>query len=211
MIVIFISGGCATSKKAKRLKELKAHDENIQKLNEALDEMYNAINLEATMKAAERGEAHCQWLIAKFYREDIRLPKNERLAFSWDLKAANLGWVPSQITISDCYAQGIGVIQDDIKAYAWANIANSVKHQHYSEMQKYAKRIDDSKKELKLNLPSETLTFADSFKVETIKKMNETKNKLSKDQIAISQALAIKLYEEIYGEEQENPVNKVIH
>ena len=179
LIIIFVSGGCATSKKAERLKELQARDEEIQKLDESANKYYNAIDLEASMKAAERGEALHQHVIADLYRVGIQLPKNERLAFIWNLKAAHQGLVMSQIKISDCYAQGIGVIQDDIKAYAWANLANSV---------------------------------ADStFSIITNKKINETKNKLSKDQIAISQALAIKLYEEIYGEEQENPVNKVIH
>src|SRR5690606_12067137 len=51
------------------------------------------------------------------------MPKDDAIAASWYIRAAEHRHIPSMITLSDLYSNGDGVETDHIRALAWASLA----------------------------------------------------------------------------------------
>ncbi len=86
-------------------------------------------------KAAEQGNADAQFQLGRLYDSLFKniylngqpdnggLPFDDAEAFKWYLKAAKQGNVSAQFYLGAKYSFGRGVLQDDIEAIAWLNIA----------------------------------------------------------------------------------------
>ena len=74
-------------------------------------------------KAAEKGQPHAIYLLAKMLEEGNGFEKNHSKAMEYYLKSANLGYSPSQLHLSVCYETGYGVPQDPKLAYMWCALA----------------------------------------------------------------------------------------
>jgi hypothetical protein len=74
---------------------------------------------------AEKGEAHSQFQIGlAFYLGRFGLATNYMEAAKWIRKAAEQNLAQAQFNLGACYANGQGVAQDVIDAYAWLSLAS---------------------------------------------------------------------------------------
>ena len=53
------------------------------------------------------------------------MEKNPTEAVKWYRKAAEQGFAPAQFNLGVCYYNGQGMIQNNIKAYAWIAVASA--------------------------------------------------------------------------------------
>jgi uncharacterized protein len=77
---------------------------------------------------AESGDDQAQFHLGFFYFEgkgSPHFPQDDREAVKWYRKAAEQGNAEAQEKLSAMYVLGRGVIQDDVLAYMWINIAAS--------------------------------------------------------------------------------------
>ncbi len=86
-------------------------------------------------KAAEQGNSDAQFQLGYLYDSLFKniylngqtdnggLPFDDAEAFKWYLKAAKQGNISAQFYLGAKYSLGRGVLEDDIEALAWLNIA----------------------------------------------------------------------------------------
>jgi len=74
-------------------------------------------------KAADQGNAQCQFVLGTHYFTGNGLPKDEAKAAEWFTKAALQGNTAAQVLLGSAYQLGMGVSKDYVMAYAWYNIA----------------------------------------------------------------------------------------
>ena len=76
------------------------------------------------VKAAEQGDVVAQCSLGYMYvNGDGGVAKNDRDAAKWFIKAAEQGDVGAQYHCANMYAEGLGIPQNFVLAYSWANIA----------------------------------------------------------------------------------------
>ena len=63
------------------------------------------------------------------YQEGLGIDKNARRAARLFNTAAKQGYGPAQFRLGMCYANGIGVTQDPVKAAAWLAVADATLRQ----------------------------------------------------------------------------------
>ena len=63
--------------------------------------------------------ARPQFVVASCYRHGSGVAKDAKLASSWFLKAAELGYAAAQFNLGLCYCDGDGVDKDDLQATEW--------------------------------------------------------------------------------------------
>lgn len=73
--------------------------------------------------ASKEGVELADYNIGVMYLRGHGVPKNYTLAAKFFLRAAQRGVLNAQNNIGLMYAKGLGVQRDDIKAYAWLNLA----------------------------------------------------------------------------------------
>ena len=69
--------------------------------------------------AAEQGLNHSQYSLGFHYENGKGVPKNDRLAFNWYMKAALQGLIKAQLKVGSMYGKGQGVLQNDEEAMKW--------------------------------------------------------------------------------------------
>ena len=78
---------------------------------------------EATLKAAEKGDAEAQIRLGYMYKYGKGVPKDHAEAVKWFRKAAEQGRMLAQYKLGVMYRDGLGVPKDDVEAYIWFSIA----------------------------------------------------------------------------------------
>jgi len=74
--------------------------------------------------AAEQGNAEAAFNLGVIYRSgEEGVPLDDKTAVKWYMIAAEQGHAVSQLGLGVMYAEGLGVPQNDIKAYMWLNIS----------------------------------------------------------------------------------------
>ena len=76
--------------------------------------------------AARKGDPVAQNAFGLCYAKGKAVVKNEAVAVDWYRRSAAQGYGPAFVNLSDCYAQGVGVIKDQVEAYAYAKLASQV-------------------------------------------------------------------------------------
>lgn len=76
--------------------------------------------------AARKGDPVAQNAFGLCYAKGKAVVKNEAVAVDWYRRSAGQGYGPAFVNLSDCYAQGVGVIKDQVEAYAYARLASQV-------------------------------------------------------------------------------------
>lgn len=76
--------------------------------------------------AARKGDPVAQNAFGLCYAKGKAVVKNEAVAVDWYRRSAAQGYGPAFVNLSDCYAQGAGVIKDQVEAYAYACLASEV-------------------------------------------------------------------------------------
>ena len=90
--------------------------------SEPADKPY--LGLEATLKAAEQGDARTQYRLGREYEVGGRgVPKDAAEAVKWYFKAAEQGYARAQYGLGFMYANGNGVPHNYVEAYAWMSVA----------------------------------------------------------------------------------------
>jgi len=79
----------------------------------------------STLKAAELGHAHSQYVVSVFYRTGNGIIKSFPDSIKWLSSAAMAGHEGAQIALAQHYRTGDIVAQDLVQSYAWFNIADS--------------------------------------------------------------------------------------
>ena len=96
------------------------------------------------MVHAEDRSCTTQFELGELFRRDEQA-KDYRESAHWFLCAARKGYAQAQYKIGVMYGRGIGVKQDDIKAYAWLKIAAvQGSKQAGSYLRKIAERLSDA-------------------------------------------------------------------
>ena len=78
-----------------------------------------ALDIDSTRAAAERGDFAAQMAIGAFYRHGMGVPQSDTEAAKWYLKAATQGDAGAQTNVGMLYLTGQGVNQDEEKAKSW--------------------------------------------------------------------------------------------
>ena len=76
--------------------------------------------------AARKGDPVAQNAFGLCYAKGKAVVKNEAVAVDWYRRSAGQGYGPAFVNLSDCYALGVGVIKDQVEAYAYARLASQV-------------------------------------------------------------------------------------
>ena len=76
--------------------------------------------------AARKGDPVAQNAFGLCYAKGKAVVKNEAVAVDWYRRSAAQGYGPAFVNLSDCYALGVGVIKDQVEAYAYARLASQV-------------------------------------------------------------------------------------
>ena len=76
--------------------------------------------------AARKGDPVAQHAFGLCYAKGKAVVKNEAVAVDWYRRSAGQGYGPAFVNLSDCYALGVGVIKDQVEAYAYAKLASQV-------------------------------------------------------------------------------------
>ena len=83
-----------------------------------------AQTLEWYRKAAEQGDAHSQWQLARYHEFGIgQFPVDRHAALSWYLKAATQGFSNAQLDLGQLFENGIAAAPDYIEAHKWYSLA----------------------------------------------------------------------------------------
>ena len=94
-------------------------------------------------RAAEWGDANSQYYLCTAYTKDVL--KSDAEATQWCRRAAEQGYIMAQYALGKRYAEGKGVLQDDVQAYAWFNIFAAQESGEFGEMAKNSRdRIAES-------------------------------------------------------------------
>ena len=78
---------------------------------------------EATLKAAEQGNAEAKFKLGLMYYDGDGVPQDYAEAMKWYRKAAEQGDAVAQLFLGYLYFEGEGVPKDDVEAYVWFSIA----------------------------------------------------------------------------------------
>lgn len=78
-----------------------------------------AIEIESTRAAAERGDFAAQMAMGAFYRHGMGVPQSDTESAQWYLKAAAQGDAGAQTNVGMLYLTGQGVKQDEARAKSW--------------------------------------------------------------------------------------------
>ena len=70
-------------------------------------------------KAAERGDAKSQFVLAGLYERGIGVPANQQEAIRWYKASANRGYAEAQFKVGQIYGRGEGVPQNRNEASRW--------------------------------------------------------------------------------------------
>lgn len=82
------------------------------------------VAIKTCTKAAEKGIAKAQWLLANIYQYDLtETGAQPELAFKWFLRSAEGGDPRAQTLVGKAYLYGSGVSEDFKQAYQWLNKA----------------------------------------------------------------------------------------
>ena len=93
-------------------------------------------------RAAEQGHAKAQHNLGILHvRHRIGMPKHYEEASKWFKKAAEQGVADAQGNLGLMYAQGQGVIKDNVTAYAWLSVAKENGHANAVEALDLAKKL----------------------------------------------------------------------
>ena len=88
---------------------------------------YKAEDFAAALKEfrplAESGDAISQYLLGLMYGFGSGVPKDNKEAFKWHMKAAKQGYAGAQTDLGHFYLNGKSVPQDYILSHMWYNIA----------------------------------------------------------------------------------------
>ena len=79
-------------------------------------------DFEASLKAAEQGDAEAQNTLGAMYVLGEGVPEDATEAVKWYRKAAEQGDISAQTNLGVMYAEGKGVPQDYGEAYAWYSL-----------------------------------------------------------------------------------------
>ncbi|KAJ1551641.1 hypothetical protein HK096_006032 [Nowakowskiella sp. JEL0078] len=102
------------------------------------------------LNAAKSGHVRSQWLLGRMYDEGISGCKQDfKLAFYWYHQAALQGFEPAQLTVSNCYRNGLGVEVDSELADKWQNAAFRTNHRGKPNIVDHACPVALSLKETK--------------------------------------------------------------
>ena len=75
-------------------------------------------------KAASQGHAGSQFYMGHYYLNGMEvIKKDEQQAFEWFRKAAEQGEPTSQMNLAQCYQKGVGVKEDQVKAFQWFRLS----------------------------------------------------------------------------------------
>lgn len=86
-----------------------------RRMHEAAFELY--------MKAATKGHAQAQSMVAFYYSNGHGVPSSDEKAVEWYQKAAEQGDAASQFNLALSYAEGAGIKQSDALAQVWLEIS----------------------------------------------------------------------------------------
>jgi hypothetical protein len=70
-------------------------------------------------KAAQKGDAHSQFVLADMYEKGLGVAKNQAEAVRWYKASANRGYAAAQYRVGLMYGKGEGVLQDKNEATRW--------------------------------------------------------------------------------------------
>jgi TPR repeat protein len=69
--------------------------------------------------AAEKGHKKAQYYMGRCYDKGHGVTEDDKIAFSWYMKAAKQGHAKSQYQVGKCYKDGEGVEKDKKQAFSW--------------------------------------------------------------------------------------------
>ena len=128
---------------------------------------------EATLKAAEQGNAEAKFKLGLMYYDGDGVPQDYAEAMKWYRKAAEQGHAYAQNQLGAMYNDGDGVPKDDVEAYAWLSL--SVAQTNGDEDMK--EELGKGLPELKAALTPEQLAAAEKRIEELTEQINANKAK----------------------------------
>ena len=75
--------------------------------------------METALRKANEGNADAMYSVGECYWYGLDVVPDEKEAFSWFLKSAELGFALSYEMVAWCYQEGCGVTKDAAKAKKW--------------------------------------------------------------------------------------------
>ena len=166
-----------------------------------------ALDIRSIKLAAELGDANAQFNLGNIYSFGEGDIEDDKLAVEWYTKAAKQGHTGAQYNLGVMYDNGEGVIEDYKLAVEWytkAAMQGFAKAQLNLGVMYYNGEgvIQDFVASYAWISNAKANGNKDSSKVISI-----LKGKMTKEQIALGQALATKLYQQIENRDDESPVH----
>ena len=113
--------------------------QNLDKGREAFEKEDYKVALEQFLPLAEQGNAEAQYFVGVIYFENLGkvVPQDDITAVKWLRAAAERGFGSAQLHMGTAYYLGAGVIQDNVLAYMWFNLATGAQKWPVSETKNY--------------------------------------------------------------------------
>ena len=123
-------------------------------------------DIEQIRRAAEVEDANAQYELGRRYKLGLGVPKDDREAVKWYLKAANQGNAAGQFWLGAMYDHGRGVPKDAVKAYAWMILAAAQRH----------KSAGTIKGHLRMSMTADQVAEAQKLAAELYKRIESSKS-----------------------------------
>ena len=167
-----------------------------------------ALDFQKTKKLAEGGDKIAQYNLGVKYYFGEGVPQDYKEAVKWFTKAAEQGDAKAQYNLGNKYRKGEGVPQDYKEAVKW-----------------FTKAAEQGDADAQSNLGGMYLfgngvieDYVTAYAWLSVAKANGNANsakaldfvrpKMTKDQIAVGQALAKKIFQRIENKDSDNPINQ---
>lgn len=179
--------------------------------NEEILELIGPISpaeFDRTKKLAEAGDMTTQVRLSLLYSVGAGVPQDHKEAFKWSLKAAEQGDAVAQYGVGVHYYVGQGVPEDDKESVKWytKSAEQGLARAQYVLGERY------------YNGEGVVEDYVTSFAWCSVAQANgnkaarlllkKLKIDMTKDQIAVGQALAKKIFERIENKDSDNPINQ---
>jgi TPR repeat protein len=166
-----------------------------------------AVDSKTTKKIAEQEDAEAQNNLGVMYHNGEGVIKNYKVAKEWYMKAANQGDAEAQHNLGYMYSNGEGVVEDYKVAKEWytkAAIQGHAPSQYNLGVMYYNGEGVVEDFVLSYAWLSNAKAHGQKTASEAISMVRE---KMTKEQIALGQALATKLYQQLDNGDHESPVH----
>ena len=105
------------------------------------------------------------------YADGLGVPQDHNEALKWFQMAAEQGFAAAQVRLAQLYAKGQGTLEDQVKAYAWLNLATA--RAHCGRTGREAGQIKDT---LSKQMTSEQLAKAENLAAELRERIEASKS-----------------------------------